>query len=627
MSNSTFQLPDNAPFRHEQKVALGALLPTLSAQQASWLSGYFAAVAQASGDTAPSAPAVVSSAPAAPKPSVPLTILYGSESGNSEACAQEVLKEATAAGFKARAVDMGDYDRSQLAKEKHLLVIVSTWGEGDPPENATDFYEFVMSDAAPQLKGLQFSVCALGDTSYPDFCECGKQFDQRLEALGGTRVLERVDCDVDYEEPFQGWLKAVLPKMVEVSGLKEAQAEAEAAAEAAAPVVTAVSDSAAVAAAAVIEPYGKKNPFRSELKQRVLLNGRGSAKETYHLEFALEGSGLSYKPGDVLGMFPTNCEDVIEDLVRVAGFRGDEIREDEQGIRSVPEILETDYDITTLNANLLKKYQPVAKSKALDDLLQPDHKDKLSAYLHGRELRDMYADFPPADALSVEQFLGMLRKMPPRLYSIASSIKAHPDEVHLTVGVVRYETHGISRKGVCSSYMAERLAVGEKASIYLHHNKNFFLPEDPNTRTIMVGPGTGIAPFRSFIEERDAIGAKGENWLFFGDQHFNSDFLYQLEWQDYMKKGILTRMDVAFSRDTDEKVYVQHRIKEQAKDIYAWMEEGAYFYVCGDASRMAKDVHEALIEVYQTQGSLSREAAEEKVKQLQKDKRYQRDVY
>ncbi|MCC5834886.1 MAG: assimilatory sulfite reductase (NADPH) flavoprotein subunit [Opitutales bacterium] len=625
MSNPTFQLPDNAPFRHEQKVALGALVPTLSAQQASWLSGYFAAVAQASGDVVTAA-APAPAAPAAPKPTVPLTVLYGSESGNSEACAQEVLKEAVAAGFKAEAIDMGDYNREKLAKEKHLLVVVSTWGEGDPPENATDFYEFVMGDAAPKLDGLKFSVCALGDTSYADFCECGKQFDKRFEELGGTRILDRVDCDVDYETPFKEWLKAAMPKMVELSGVKEAKAEADAAAVAAMPAVSVVSEG--LATVPTVEPYGKKNPFQSELKNRILLNGRGSAKETYHLEFSLEGSGLSYKPGDVLGMFPTNCEDVVEAVARSAGFRGDEIREDESGeVRSILEILETDYDITTLNANLLKKYQPTAKSKALDDLLKPDHKDKLSAYLHGRELRDMFADFPPADVLSMDQFLGLLRKMPPRLYSIASSIKAHPDEVHLTVGVVRYETHGISRKGVCSSYMAERLAVGDAAPIYLHHNKNFFLPEDPNTRTIMVGPGTGIAPFRAFIEERAEIGAKGDNWLFFGDQHFNSDFLYQLEWQDYMKKGILSRMDVAFSRDTDEKVYVQHRMTEQAKDLYTWLEEGAYFYVCGDASRMAKDVHEALIGVYQTQGGLSREAAEDKVKQLQKDKRYQRDVY
>lgn len=626
MSNPTFQLPDNAPFRHEQKVALGALIPTLSAEQAVWLSGYFAAVGQASGAPAP-APAAAATAPTAPKPTVPLTILYGSESGNSEACAQEVLKEATAAGFKAEAFDMGDYDRSRLGKEKHLLVVVSTWGEGDPPETASDFHAFVMSDAAPKLKGLQFSVCALGDTSYADFCECGKQFDKRFEELGGTRVLDRVDCDVDYEGPFQGWLKAVMPKMVEVSGLKDALAKAEASSAAAAPSVSVIGD-ASVAPAAAVEPYGKKNPFPSQLKQRVLLNGRGSAKETYHLEFSLEGSGMSYKPGDVLGMFPTNCEDVIEDLVRVAGFRGDEIREDESGeVRTILEILESDFDITTLNANLMKKYQPMAKSKSLDEILKPENKDKLSAYLHGRELRDLFADFPPADVLPLDQFLGILRKMPPRLYSIASSLKAHPDEVHLTVGVVRYETHGISRKGVCSSYMAERLAVGDAAPIYLHHNKNFFLPDDNDTRTIMVGPGTGIAPFRSFIEERAAIGAKGENWLFFGDQHFNSDFLYQLEWQDYMKKGVLARLDVAFSRDTDEKVYVQHRMNEQAKDLYAWLEEGAYFYVCGDASRMAKDVHEALISVYQTQGGLSREAAEDKVKQLQKDKRYQRDVY
>lgn len=625
MSQKSHQLPDNAPFGHEQKVALQALIPTLQPAHSAWLSGYFGALAQMGGAGSVAtaiAPAVISAA--VPKATIPLTVLFGTESGNSENCAQEIYKLAESEGFKARVLDMGDYDVSELAKEKNLLVVASTWGEGDPPERAIAFHETLFSERAPKMTGVRFSVCALGDTSYADFCEFGIQIDKRFEELGGERIHDRQDCDVDYEEPFRAWLGFVMPKMVELSGVKEALAKAEAAA----PAVAVLDGSAAVAAVPVFEGYSKKNPFPAPLKQRILLNGRGSAKETIHLEFSLEGSDLDYKPGDVLGVIPHNCPEVVEDLARLAGFRGDELRDSGDGdILSLLEILETDYDITNLNANFMKKYAPLAKSKSLDELLMEENKAKLQDYLLGREIRDLFQDFPPVDVITIDQLLGLLRKMPPRLYSIASSIKAHPEEVHLTVGVVRFEAHGLPRKGVCSSYLADRLDKDGTVPVFIHVNKNFFLPEDPNTPIIMVGPGTGIAPFRAFAEERKAQGAKGRSWLFFGEQHFNSDFLYQTEWQDYLKSGVLTRMDVAFSRDTDEKVYVQHRMQQNAKELYTWMQEGAYFYVCGDASLMAKDVHEALIDIFAQQGKISREDAEAEVKQLQKDKRYQRDVY
>jgi sulfite reductase (NADPH) flavoprotein alpha-component len=621
MSQLSHQLPENAPFGHEQKVALQSLIPTLQPPQSAWLSGYFGALAQLGGAASPAA--VAQAAPDAAKPTVPLTVLFGTESGNSEACAQDAYKLAESEGFKASVLDMADYDISELAKEKNLLVVVSTWGEGDPPESAVTFHEMLFSDKAPKMKGVRFSVCALGDTSYADFCEFGKQVDKRFEELGAERIYDRQDCDVDFEEPFKNWLYAVMPKMVELSGVKEALAKAETAT----PAVSAMDSSAGVAAP-VVEGYSKKNPFPALLTERILLNGRGSAKETIHLEFSLEGSGFDYKPGDVLAVIPSNCPEVVENLVLLAGFRGDEIRDSGDGkVLSILEILETDYDITNLNASFIKKYAPLAKSKSLDELLKDENKNKLKDYLLGREIRDLFQDFPPADVITMDQLFGLLRKMPPRLYSIASSLKAHPDEVHLTVGVVRFEAHGLPRKGVCSSYLADRVEKGDTIPVFIHVNKNFFLPEDPNTPIIMVGPGTGIAPFRAFTEERKAIGAKGRSWLFFGDQRFNSDFLYQTEWQDYLKSGVLTRMDVAFSRDTDEKVYVQHRMQQNAKELYAWIKEGAYFYVCGDAARMAKDVHEALIDIFAQQGKLSREEAEAQIKQLQKDKRYQRDVY
>jgi len=620
------QLPANAPFGHEQKVALQALLPTLQPAQATWLSGYFAALGGVGG-AATATPAAAPAAQAAPAagPTVPMTVLFGSESGNSEALAQEVDKAARSAGFKSKVYDMADYPREQLEKEENVLVVVSTWGEGDPPETASEFYEWILSDAAPKLEKTRFSVCALGDTSYADFCECGKQIDQRMAALGAERVSDRVDCDVDYEAPFRTWLDAVMPLMVDKAGVKEAMAKAEA--TSAPAVAVAAPAGMAFEAAPAVEAYSKKNPFMAEVKTNFTLNGRDSKKQTIHVELSLEGSGMTYEPGDVLGVFPTNSPDVVDDFVRLAGFRGDEIREIDGEYKSLAELLATEYDITGLNKLGMKKYAELAKHKALDRLLSDEQKEACNEYLWGRELRDLFLEFPPADNLSLDQLLGLLRKMPPRLYSIASSNKAHPDEVHLTVAAVRYETNGLERKGVCSTYLSDRSPLGSKMPVYLHHNKNFKLPTNPETPIIMVGPGTGIAPFRAFIEERAEVGAQGKSWLFFGDWTFQDDFLYQTEWQDYLKKGLLTQMDVAFSRDGAEKVYVQHRMQEKGKQLWEWLQEGAHFYVCGDASRMAKDVHATLHQVAEEHGGMSREEAEKYIKSLQKEKRYQRDVY
>jgi sulfite reductase (NADPH) flavoprotein alpha-component len=613
MSQNTHDIPGQAPFDARQREALGALLPTLRPDQAIWLSGYFAGLGQLEGVGATASRSSPSAAGV--EGATPLTILYGSESGNAEGCAQQAAEVAGREGFAVTVADMGDYDRNRLAGETNLLVVVSTWGEGDPPETAVDFHEFVMGESAPKLEGTRFAVFALGDTSYADFCECGKQFDQRLAALGGERILDRVDSDVDYEEPYSEWLGRVIPAMRAAAGAAvQTGAAAPAGPSPAAPAVP-------------TETYGKKNPFPAPIKTLINLNGRSSAKETYHIELSLAGSGMSYEPGDVLGVVPENCPETVEDLLKVAGFKGDEPVEEADGEPTLRDVLRTRHDITSLNPSLMKKYAAVAGNPELDRFLEPENKGKVKDWLWGRETRDLFEAFPPAEPLGAEQLLGMLRKMPPRLYSIASSLRAHPDEVHLTVGAVLYNTHGRDRKGVCSTFLGHRVGVGDTVKVYTHHNKNFFLPENGDTPIIMIGPGTGIAPFRAFIEERQVLGAKGRNWLFFGDQHFNSDFLYQTEWQKYLKNGMLTRMDVAFSRDTDRKIYVQHRMMEQARDIYAWMKEGAFFYVCGDASRMAKDVHQALIDIYAQEGAMGRDAAETEVKELQKSKRYQRDVY
>jgi sulfite reductase (NADPH) flavoprotein alpha-component len=590
-------LPEHAPFTPDQRKTLESIIVSLDPTQKSWLSGFLAAAGSV---------ASASSVVPAPAPSAKLTVLYGTESGNSETLADRAVKEAKKRGFKAVMKNMSDIQPADLSKIENLLVIVSTWGDGEPPETATAFYkEFMAADLA--LGSVRFSVCALGDTSYDKFCQTGKDVDARLETLGASRVNPRQDCDVDYEEPFSEWLDAAL------KGLAPTFEAHPVAFSAPAPV-------------AAIE-YGKKNPFPSEIIDNVLLNGEGTKKETVHVEFSLEGSGLTYEPGDALAVVPFNAPDVVADVIKAAKLKGtEEVEVKNVGRKLLADALREDYDITALSRAVLTKLSEAAGSASLKELLAEDAKEKLKDYSYGREIVDAIEDFAP-NGLSADALTGIFRKLPPRLYSIASSPLAHPDEVHLTVAAVRYESHGRKRKGVCSTYLADFAKPGSNVSLFVQPNKNFRLPADGHTPVIMVGPGTGVAPFRSFIEHRAALGSTGKNWLFFGDQHYLYDFLYQLEWQDHLKSGALSKLDVAFSRDQPEKIYVQDRIIANAKEIYAWLEEGAHFYVCGDASRMAHDVHEALVSVVEFEGGVSREQAEAYVENLKKTKRYQRDVY
>jgi len=587
------QIPDNAPLSPEQRASLNAVLPSLSDAQSVWLGGFLSGYQAARGKGGGSMD--------------PVTVLYGTESGNAESLADQSVKALKGKGLDARARNMADIKPSDLAGMKKLMVIVSTWGDGDPPDAVVDFHKKIMGEEAPRLDGVEFSVCALGDTSYEQFCKTGKDFDRRLEVLGGKRFLGRTDCDVDYEGAFQKWLNECLEVL-------DKQASS------ASPAVVAPVTTAAV-------EYGKKNPFPSELKDRALLTGTGSSKETIHLELSLAGSGMTYQPGDALAVIPSNRAEDVEAILKATGFNGDETVTLPKGEeRKLMDALTHDLDITSLTKPILEKYNKVAASDRITTLTNKEHSAELKDYLYGRQVVDVLEDFP-VKGLKPDDLAGILRKMPPRLYSIASSIKAHPDEVHLTVAVVRYDAHGKGRVGVCSSYMADRVAIGETMPIYTHNNKNFKLPESGDTPIIMVGPGTGIAPFRAFVEERFEVGAKGKNWLFFGERNYSYDFLYQLEWQDHLKSGALNRLDVAFSRDQKKKIYVQDRILQQADALWAWLEEGAHFYVCGDAANMAGDVHNALLAIAQKQGGKSPEAAEEWIKELKKSKRYQRDVY
>lgn len=604
-------VPNTAPLAPEQATLLNSLLKGLQADQLLWIEGFISGLRAHSGATAA---AVAAAAGVAPE----LTVLYGTESGNSETLADLTVKAAKAAGFKAKAVNMADQKIARLKDIENLLVIVSTWGEGDPPETATDFYAAFMDDQAPKLANTRFSVLGLGDTSYEAFCKMGKDFDARLENLGARRIYDRVDCDVDFDDDFAKWHKGALAALE----AEAKPAEAEAADVAVAPVA------AAAAAPAVAEPvkYSRKHPYPAELLERIMLNGKGSAKETIHLEFSLEGSGLVYEAGDALAVIPRNAKDVVDDFLQTSKLDPDSpvlIKEEDFTLR---EALTSQLDITSLTLPVIKRYNEIAKDAKLESLLDPANKSELQDYLYGREIIDLLHEFP-AREMSADALVGIMRKLPPRLYSIASSPKAHAGEVHLTIGVVRYDAHGRNRKGVCSTYLAERIAEGDQAEVFVTPNKHFKIPANNEVPMIMVGPGTGIAPFRAFVEERKEIGAKGKNWLFFGDQHYLTDFLYQTEWQDYLADGILTKLDVAFSRDQKEKVYVQDRMRENSKEFYAWLEQGASFYVCGDASRMATDVDVALHDIIELEGGLSAEGAATYVKKLKNEKRYLRDVY
>lgn len=584
-------LPAHAPFSENARRLIETALVGLNATERAWLSGFLA------GSPAPAA--------AAPAAAVKALVLYGTESGNSEKLADRTAKEAKKKGIAATVKNMSDLKPSELAKHQNLMVVVSTWGDGEPPDTATGFYKEFMA-MEQKLPDLKFSVCALGDTSYEKFCQTGKDIDAKLEALGAKRVAARVDCDVDYEDAFTDWLTATLGAF--------------------APTAPAMVEAPAVAAP-VASSYGLKNPFPAEVLENIRLNGKGSAKETIHIELSLAGSGLSYEPGDALAVIPTNADNVVADLLKAAQLKGDEeIDTKVTGKKSLAQALQHDLDITGLSRSVLTKLNEAAPNPQLTALLDESAKDKLKDYTYGREIIDAITDFAPK-GLSAQTLASLLRKLPPRLYSIASSPLAHPEEVHLTVAAVRYHSHGRDRKGVASTYLADAAHTGQSVKVYTHANKNFRLPESSDVPIIMVGPGTGIAPFRAFVEHRAELGHSGKNWLFFGDQRYMYDFLYQLEWQEHLKNGTLTHLDVAFSRDQPEKIYVQQRMREKSRALYDWLQNGAHFYVCGDASRMAHDVHEALISIYQQHGNLTREAAEAELEALKKAKRYQRDVY
>ena len=599
-------LPSSAPFRPEEIAALNGVITKTSPEQRAWLSGFLAGFQAATGG------AQAAAAPAAPPAKkAPLLILFATESGNAETLAASVRKAAQKLGFAARTADVGTITVAEAAKAENLLMIASTWGEGDPPQRAADFYNAILAPDAPRFDKTRFSVLALGDRAYVNFCSTGRTFDERFAALGGRRLAPVLECDVDYAAPANAWIKSTLD-------LLKKETDAEAGGDEGAVIHVDFARSVAAQSGEddeEAEPtYTRNHPFEATINELINLNGSGSSAETYHVELSLEGSGLAHQPGDALGIVPENDPTLVEDILTLAGLSGnDEARA----------ALSEAQDITTLTRPQVEAYAKLTDSNELKTLAADP--DALKNWLPGRQVIDLLETAPMK--LDAGTLTSLLRPLPGRLYSIASAWAYAEDEAHLLVSAVRYETHGRHRSGVASVDIAERRRAGGSLKVYLKPNPHFRLPADPDRAVIMIGPGTGVAPFRAFMQQREATGAKGRNWLFFGNRHFTHDFLYQLEWQDWKQSGLLTRIDTAFSRDQREKIYVQHRIWEQRRELFAWIEDGAAIYVCGDANAMAKDVNTALVRVIADQAGLDETAAAARLDSLRRDGRYLRDVY
>lgn len=590
-----------APFNAATSQALQRLIQPLDAQQRAWLSGFLAGSLQAS--VSPSAAAPINDG----KPVI--TLLYGSQSGNCERLAKEAAEMLAGLQVPFVVLDMLDCQKRHLQETQVLLVVVSTHGEGDPPDRARPFHELLNGRKAPPLAHLKYSVLALGDSSYEKFCETGRQFDARLAALGAKPFVSRIDCDVDFEAPAKQWMEQVIEHLGRELQLSSA------------PVVQAVDRSHAVATA-----YTRKNPFHAPVLVNQRLTARTSGKDVRHIELSLEDSGIHYEPGDAIGVVPRNDAGQVDELLQALPYSADSAVSVEGSNVSLRQALIERFDIGPVSRTLVEKYASHTSNTTLAALLAPENTDALAKFIQGHDLVDLIKAYPLAQT-DPEQFVRLLRPLAPRLYSIASSQRATPDEVHLTVGLATFEARGKLRFGVVSKQLADAQGDDATLPLYLHRNPNFRLPANADAPVIMIGPGTGIAPFRGFIAERDTTGSRGRNWLFFGERSFLSDFLYQTEWLDYRKRGVLTRMDVAFSRDQAQKIYVQHRMLERGAELYDWIQNGAYIYVCGDASRMAADVQRALIEIIQQHGNRSAEQAEEQLMELQRARRYQRDVY
>ena len=589
-----------SPLSAQQVQDLQKLVSQLNPIQQAWVSGFLAGSAQTAGAQLPSTVAA-NAAPAV------LTILFASQTGNAKGVASKLKAAAEQLGLNVNLQDIASYKTNALAKEQHLIIVTSTYGEGEPPESAVSFHKFLFGKKASALPQLNFAVLGLGDSSYEFFCQTAVDFDTQLTKLGANRIQAPALLDVDYDTGAATWQAEVLAKF---QPLLQSTSQA-------ASVVSSVADSTHGSA------FNKQQPFVAELSVNQKITGRTSTKDVRHIEISLANSGLTYQPGDALGVYFQNDPAIVQAILTATGIAPTSVVSlDATGEVTIERALIDSLELTQSYPSFLEKYA----SSTGNSEQQKIAADKTAARecLATRQTLDVILQYP--GSLTAQQLADSLRKQQPRLYSIASSQAEVGEEVHLTVGVVRYDAFGASHLGGASGYLAERLAEGESVRVFVEHNDNFRLP-DHDTPVIMVGPGTGIAPFRAFLQERDNAGATGQNWLFFGNPHFTQDFLYQVELQDYLKRGVLAKLDVAFSRDQAQKVYVQDKLLAKGPEVWDWLQQGAHLYICGDGSKMARDVHEALVQIAVNHGGLSAEDAAEYFEQLRESKRYQKDVY
>lgn len=603
----------NSPFDQEQAAQLNQIFQTLTAEQQIWLTGYLTAQQGSVTQTAEAPQQVAeyvlnNESESQTNNDRHITVVYGSETGNAQSLAEIFADRLVEHNYTVKLTAMDEIKQKEFKKVEDLFVITATHGEGDPPDNALTFHEFIHSRKAPKLENVRFSVLALGDESYEYFCQTGKDFDAKLLELGAERLADRQDCDLDFDDLAEKWMNKNIEILNQSTGHGSTVTSTE------------------TVQSAKEKRYSKSNPYQAEVLENINLNGRGSNKEVRHVELLLDNYGESFEPGDCVVVLPQNEPEIVTLLIETLGWDKDiEIPINDDGdTLPLEKALTEHFEITKLTKSLLQKAAELFGNTEL--LSQIDNAEWIQQYVDGRDVIDLLTEFPTSE-LKPETFYKLLRKLPAREYSIASSYEATPDEVHITVGAVRYEAHERTRKGVCSVQLAERIQPGDTLPIYLKKNPNFKFPFDEETPVIMIGPGTGVAPFRSYMQEREELGLSGNTWLFFGEQYFTTDFLYQTEWQAWLKDETLAKLDLAFSRDTEEKIYVQHRIAQQSELFYQWLQDGAAIYVCGDEKHMAKDVHDTIRSVIEQEGDMSEADAEAYLTQMKQEKRYQRDVY
>ncbi len=591
-------IPEDAPFNNAQRA---------------WLNGYLAGLYSY-------APA---KAFAGAVSALRVAVLYGSQTGTAEGLARKLVKELKANGYTVSLNSLEGYVPATLAAETCALFIVSTYGEGEAPDCVQPFFQQLCVQHFPLLGDLSYAIFALGDSHYEHFCQFGRDLDAKLSGLGATCLLPRTDSDVEVDAPYAGWKEAIGKKLRELASPSGA--------EPAAAILSGEESATGIQTPQVVqtlaEKHTRENPYLSPLSEKRALTHPSSSKLTIHLDFAIEDTALRYEAGDACGIIPQNCPALVDTILGLSPFSGSEVVEVPKAAKlTLREALFRHFAITRITRKMVSEYAALTQSALLQALLAPDQQAELEQYLQGRDVADLLQQYPGA-LQTPDDLVRMLPRLVPRLYSISSSPTAHAGRIHTTVSVVRYRTHDRERGGVCSTLLADRIEPGDRLPIYVQPNKKFRLPQDPTAPVIMVGPGTGIAPFRAFLHERRAAGATGRNWLFFGERSAATDFLYRDELEGMHRDGHLTQLDTAFSRDQQRKVYVQDLMMQNAQQLWRWLEDNAFLYVCGDATRMAKDVDRTLHTIVEEQSGMPQEAAESYVQTLKEERRYQRDVY